>query len=158
MKIKSLIILSLALSAATLSSCNNFADINQVSANSVGSSSQELQGTVIRERSVRIGASDGARGLSTLVGAAAGAVGGSYIGSGSGRTASTVGFGAAGAVAGNKLADSIAGSAGQVLSIRAEDGKTYSVTQPIYKQFGAIPVGTTGTLSIYGSGNKFLPF
>ena len=46
----------------------------------------------------------------------------------------------------------------QELVIQADSGKhQYRVIQPIYKELGAIPVGTHGSLQYGGAGSKFVP-
>jgi len=159
MNTKSFLTLSLALSVATLSSCNNLADFNTVPHNSVGSTSISIKGTVVDQRSVRIEASGRAKNITTGIGALAGGAAGSMIGGGSGKVLSTVGFAILGGIAGNSLANSTSGQAGQVLTVRGDNGTTYSITQPVYKEFGIIATGTTGTLTMYGSNNnQFRPY
>ncbi len=146
-----------AVSAVTLPSCAGLGNLSQVSANSVGTVGQVIPGTVIAARNVTIEASSTSKNLGTGIGAALGAGAGSLLGKGSGQVVSTVGFGVVGALAGRGVGAANQ-TQGQVLTIKADgkNGATYNVTQPVYEEFGYIPVGTHGTLQL-GSEGKFLP-
>lgn len=145
---------ALALGMVLLPSCNNMATLNRVSPNSVGVAAQVIPGTVIDARSVQIDATDSDKNLGTGLGAAIGAGAGSLLGRGKGQFVSTVGFGVVGAIAGRAAGRAAGTLAGQKLTIQADGSrKTYVITQAIYQEVGAIPVGTHGNLQ----GNKFLP-
>ena len=148
----------MALGLALLPSCSNLTSLDSVSPNSVGAASQLIPGTVIAARTVQISSTDTDKNLGTGFGAAIGAGAGSLLGRGKGNVVSTVGFGIVGAALGRAVASQTGKTAGQQLTIQADGkgGKQYTVTQPIYKQIGAIPVGTHGNLQ-YGSVSKFLP-
>lgn len=153
-----LLTLALALGVALLPSCSDMTSLNSVSANSVGTVAQLIPGTVIAARTVQIDASSTDKNLGTGFGAAIGAGAGSLLGRGKGQLVSSVGFGVLGAAVGRATGKEIGKTAGQQLTIQADGkgGKQYTVTQPIYEQIGAIPVGTHGNLQ-YGSVSKFLP-
>lgn len=143
---------------ALVPSCANLANMNQVSANEVGSVAQVISGTVVSARSVRIDASASDKSLGTGIGAALGAGSGALLGKGKGQLVSTVGFGVLGAMIGRGTSKYANQADGQELTIQADKGGAqYRVTQPVYEQIGLIPVGTHGTLQYGGSGSKFLP-
>lgn len=147
----------LAVGLAMVPSCANYANFNRVSANSVGTVQQVIPGTVVSARTVRIDASSTDKQLGTGVGAVAGAASGALLGGGKGQLVSAAGFGLAGALAGRAIGKYANQSDGQELTIQADKGKQmYTVTQPIYEGYGAIPVGTHGNLQ-YGSNARFVP-
>lgn len=147
----------LAAGLALVPSCSNYANFNRVSANEVGSVSQVIPGTVVSARTVRIDASSTDKQLGTGVGAVAGAASGALLGRGKGQLVSAAGFGLAGALAGRGISKYANQADGQELTIQADGSKKmYTVTQPIYEGYGAIPVGTHGNLQ-YGSKAKFVP-
>lgn len=150
--------LALAMGLALLPSCSDMASLNSVSSNSVGTVSQIIPGTVIAARTVQIEASSTDKNLGTGFGAAIGAGAGSLLGRGKGQLVSTVGFGVVGAALGRSIGKEVGKMAGQQLTIQADNGKQqFSVTQPIFQQVGAIPVGVHGNLEYGSSGCKFLP-
>lgn len=151
------LILALAMGLALTPACTDLTNLNSVSPNSVGAVSQLIPGTVVAARTVQIEADSTQKNLGTGFGAALGAGAGSLLGRGKGNVVSTVGFGIAGAALGRAVGNQVGKRAGQQLTIQADrTGKQYTVTQPIYQQIGAIPVGTHGNLQ-YGSVSKFLP-
>lgn len=150
--------LLLVLGAALLPSCANYANLNKVSANEVGSVAQVVPGTVVSARSIRIDASSSDKMLGTGLGAAVGAGAGSLLGRGKGQLVSAIGFGALGAAAGRGVGKYANEADGQELVIRADGSKqTYRVNQPVYEGVGPIPVGTHGNLQLGSAGSKFLP-
>ncbi len=155
---KSIIALVMAVGALTVPSCTNLGSLNRVSANQVGAVGEVVSGTVVNARNVTIDTDSSTKNMGTVLGAAVGAGAGQLLGGGSGRVVSTVGFGALGAMAGRGVAKYGDQTQGQVLTIRADgkNGRTYTVTQPVYEEIGYIPVGTHGTLQL-GGGGKFLP-
>ncbi|MFI3243378.1 MAG: hypothetical protein R3Y56_03900 [Akkermansia sp.] len=158
MKTYQLIIPILAASALGLSSCNNLADYYSAPALAAGTIGEAIPGTVVSERSIMLDASSTSKNLGTLAGAAVGAGAGSLLGGGSGNVVSTVGFGVVGAAAGRAIGKYADQTPGQVLSVKSDKtGRTFNVTQPIYRQFGAIPVGTHGTLTVSNNNSVFAP-
>lgn len=155
---KSIIALVMAVGALAVPSCTNLGSLNRVSANQVGAVGEVVSGTVVNARNVTIDTDSSTKNMGTVLGAAVGAGAGQLLGGGSGRVVSTVGFGALGAMAGRGVAKYGDQTQGQVLTIRADgkNGRTYTVTQPVYEEIGYIPVGTHGTLQL-GGGGKFLP-
>lgn len=154
---KTIIMTLAAASLAFVPACSNYADFNRVSASSVGGVSQLIPGTVVSARTVRIDASSSDKSTAGLIGSALGAGAGNMLGRGKGRVVSTVGFGVAGLLAGRGVGKYANQSDGQELTIQADhDKRMYTVTQPIYAGYGAIPVGTHGNLQ-YGSNAKFVP-
>lgn len=148
----------LALGLVLVPSCANLGSLNSVSANEVGSVAQVIPGTVVSARTVRADASSSDKNLGTGLGAVLGAGAGSLLGRGKGQLVSAVGFGAAGALAGRGVGKYANQSDAQELVIQADSGKQqYRVIQPIYKELGAIPVGTHGSLQYGGAGSKFVP-
>lgn len=147
----------MAASMLAVPSCTNLGSLDTVSANQSGAVGEVITGTVVNARNVKIDTDSSTKNMGTLIGAAVGAGAGSLLGGGSGNVVSTVGFGALGAMAGRGAAKYADQTAGQVLTIKADKGgRTYNVTQPVYKNIGYIPVGTHGTLQL-GGGGKFLP-
>ncbi len=141
-----------------LTSCSGTRSLNSVSANSIGSVGQLIPGTVTGERTIDVEATDTSRNLGTGVGAAIGAGAGSLLGRGKGQIVSSVGFGVLGALAGREVGEAVGKTKGQILTIKADAGEqSYTVTQPIYKEIGAIQVGTHGNLQYSGAESKFLP-
>lgn len=154
---KTIIALAMAAGLLAVPSCTNLGSLDTVSANQAGAVGEVITGTVVNARNVKIDSDSSTKNMGTLVGAAVGAGAGQLLGGGSGRVASTVGFGALGALAGRGVTKSADQTAGQVLTIKADKGgRTYNVTQPVYEHIGYIPVGTHGTLQL-GGGGKFLP-
>lgn len=141
-----------------VTSCTDMASLSSTSPNALGTVAQVVPGTVVSARNVQVDATASDKSLGTGVGAAVGAGAGSLLGRGKGQLVSTVGFGIVGALAGRGVASQAGKTAGQELTIRVDGTKqTYRVTQPIYSQIGAIPVGTHGNLEISGNTSKFLP-
>jgi len=154
---KTIIMTLAAASLAFVPACSNYADFNRVSANSVGGVSQLIPGTVVSARTVRIDASSSDKSTGSIIGTALGAGAASMLGRGKGQIVSTVGGGVAGMLAGRAIGKYANQADGQELTIQADNGKRmYTVIQPIYKGYGAIPVGTHGNLQ-YGSNSKFVP-
>lgn len=141
-----------------MTSCSGTRSLNTVPANSIGSVGELIPGTVVAERTINVEARDSTRNLGTGLGAAIGAGAGSLLGRGKGQIVSSVGFGALGALAGREIGGAVGKTKGQMLTIKADVGeKSYTVTQPIYKEIGAIQVGTHGNLQYGGAESKFLP-
>ncbi len=117
-----------------------------------------MQGYVVSQYLVKTEASQTSKTLGTIAGGAVGAGAGQMLGGGSGRVVSSVGFGLLGAAAGRAITGSAASSRSQRLTIKAVNGKNYTVVQPIYKEIGIISEGTQGTLNLsYGGKSRFLP-
>ena len=155
---KAFYITLLALAVTFVPSCANLANPYKTSANAIGSVGEVVPGTVVQATRIRIDASSSDKNLGTGLGAAVGAGAGQLLGGGSGRIASTVGFGIAGALAGRAVGKYGNEADGQELLIKADKGgKTYRIQQNIYEGIGEIPVGTHGYLSIGGSNNVFRP-
>ena len=148
---KSIIALVMAVGALAVPSCTNLGSLNRVSANQVGAVGEVVSGTVVNARNVTIDTDSSTKNMGTVLGAAVGAGAGQLLGGGSGRVVSTVGFGALGAMAGRGVA-----KYGDQTRADGKNGRTYTVTQPVYEEIGYIPVGTHGTLQL-GGGGKFLP-
>lgn len=138
-------------------SCKNVGSLNTVSYDSAGTVGNIYYGTVTSARSVTIDASDSDKNLGTIGGAALGAALGSLWGGGSARAVTTVGMGLVGAAAGRGVGKYTQQTQGQVLTVKVDgSGRSYSVTQPVYKGVGYIEVGTHGQLQVGGT-SKFLP-
>lgn len=132
-------------------------NFNNIDSNRANVASRVYPATVISATNTNINTSSTAKNLGTGVGAALGAGAGSLLGGGTGRVVSTVGFGVAGALAGRYLTDSMGNTKGQTLTVQVDGSKEcFSVTQPVYKQFGYIPVGTHGMFH-FGGDAKFVP-
>ena len=154
---KTIIAFVLAAGLLAVPSCTNLGSLDTVSSNQAGAVGEVITGTVTNARNVTIDTDSSTKNMGTILGAAVGAGAGQLLGGGSGRVASTVGFGALGALAGRGAAKYGDQTQGQVLTIKADKGgRTYNVTQPVYEGVGYIPVGTHGTLQL-GGGGKFLP-
>lgn len=152
------ITLILSMGLLLVPSCANMTSVDSVPASSLGSSARVLRGTVVSARSVQVQASSEDKNLGTGLGAALGAGAGSLLGRGKGQLVSTVGFGVLGAMAGRAAGSQLGKISGQELIIRVDGSrKEHRVTQPVYKQYGVIPVGTHGTLELGSGTSKFLP-
>lgn len=120
----------------------------------VGAAAQVVPATVVSARTVKVEASASSKNLGAGAGAAVGLGAGQLLGRGKGQVASAVGFGLLGALTGMMIGK----EAGQELMVKLDgSNQQYSVIQPIYKEVGAIPVGTHGSLYIGASDSKFLP-
>ena len=157
MKAKHYITAVLAAATLLVPSCTSMSDYDSISFSDLGGVHETYSATVTAARYVKAGASDETKAWSTLAGTAVGAGAGQLLGGGSGRVASTVGFGLVGALAGRGIAEGF-GTHAQELTVKVDGSKRkYTVTQPIYKQFGAIPVGTRGTLHVGNGRSRFVP-
>lgn len=140
--------------ALLTSSCSTMVDGNSVSANKVGYGAQAFPATVVAAKNVNIETTSTAKNIGTGVGAVLGAGAGQLLGGGSGRVVSALGFGAAGALAGRYLTDSMGNTQGQTLTVQIDgSSQLYSVTQPVSKQYGYIPVGAHG-MYYHGTNNS----
>ncbi len=148
----------LAAGVLGVTSCSEMASLDSLPADSLGTVAQVIPGTVVSARTVQVEASASDKNLGMGVGTALGAGAGSLLGRGKGQIVSAVGFGVVGALAGRAAGAAAGKTKGQELVIAADgDKQQYRVTQPIYSQIGAIPVGTHGNLQYGGNGSKFLP-
>ena len=129
---------------------------DKISFEDLGGVHETMDGTVVAARYVKASASNETKTWSTALGTVAGVAGGQLLGGGTGRVASTLGFGAAGALAGRGISEGF-GTHAQELTVKVGNGRKYTVTQPIYKQFGAIPVGTRGVLHVGNGRSRFVP-
>ncbi len=155
---KAFLITMMSLAVTLVPSCANLANPYTASANEVGSVGEVVAGTVIQATKIRIDASSTDKNIGTTIGAAAGAGAGQLLGGGSGRIASTVGFGIAGALAGRAVGKYATQADGQELLIKADKGgKIYRIQQNIFEGIGEIPVGTHGYLTIGSRSNVFRP-
>ncbi len=144
--------------ALLTTSCSTMVNGNNISPNKVGYGARVFPATVVAAKNVNIETTSSAKNMGTGVGAALGAGAGQLLGGGSGRIVSTVGFGVLGALAGRSLTDSMGGTQGQTLTVQI-DGTTqyYSVTQPVYEQYGYIPVGAHGLYYHGTNDSRFEP-
>lgn len=150
--------LALAMGVALLPSCADMTSLSSTSSNTVGTVAQVIPGTVVSARTVEVDASSSDKSLGTGIGAALGAGSGSLLGRGKGQIVSTVGFGVLGSLVGRGIGKEAGKITGQELTIKPDKGsQQYRVTQPIYKELGAIPVGTHGSLEYSSTGSKFVP-
>lgn len=156
---KNYIVTALVAGLALLTtSCSTMVDGNNVSPNKVGYGAQAFPATVVAAKSVNIETTSTAKNLGTGVGAVLGAGAGQLLGGGSGRVVSALGFGAAGALAGRYLTDSMGNTKGQTLTVQIDgSGQLYSVTQPVSKQYGYIPVGARGMYYHGTNDSRFEP-
>ena len=150
--------LLLMVAAMGLSSCAWNSSYNSVPANQVGVPQQVLPATVISAYEVKGETSSTAKNIGTVVGAAVGAGAGQMLGGGSGRVASTVGFGVVGALAGRALTDSMGNTRCQrvTVTVDGQNGPTYSFVQPVYEQFGPLSPGMHGMYH-HGCNAHFVP-
>lgn len=140
--------------ALLTTSCSTMVNGNNVSPNKVGYGAQVFPATVVAAKSVNIETSSTAKNIGTGVGAVLGAGAGQMLGGGSGRIVSAAGFGVAGALAGRYLTDAMGNTQGQTLTVQIDGtSQLYSVTQPVTKQNGYIPVGTHG-MYYHGTNNS----
>lgn len=143
-------------SALGLSSCAWNSNYNSVPANQVGVAQQVLPATVVSAYEVKGETSSTAKNIGTVVGAAVGAGAGQMLGGGSGRVASTVGFGVVGGLLGRALTDSMGNTRCQRVTVTVDGGPTYSFVQPVYEQFGPLSPGMRGMYH-HGSNAHFVP-
>ena len=158
MKVKHITLAAMAAATLITTSCTSMGDLDTVSASELGSVSRTVPATVTAARYVQAASSSETNSWGTALGAALGAGAGQLLGKGSGRIASTAGFGLAGAVAGRAAASQFKTHA-QELTVKINGTKReyYTVTQPVYKQYGAIPVGTRGMLHVGSKTSRFIP-
>lgn len=159
MKIKhAMMTLALAAGTVLVPSCATMANVNNVSQRQANTVTEVVSGTIISASPCTIRTSGTATGVGAIAGGLMGGVLGNMIGSGSGQNIATVGLGLAGAAAGAALTDSLGNTKGQRLIVKVDgkNGRTYEVTQPIYKQYGALYSGMHGMLSI-GNPSTFRP-
>ena len=158
MKKTYIIISGLALLALGMSSCANIKDYAMAPNAEVGSVGQSLTGTVISANTLRAEADSTSKNMGTGLGAVIGAGAGALLGGGTGQIVSSAGFGALGAIAGREIGKAVSESTVQRLVIQTEKNGNYTITQPIYAQFGEIQVGTTGVLTIRAQHSTFEPY
>ncbi len=159
MKKSSIIISIAALSGILLNSCSGVRDFDSVHGNSMGVVGKSHPATVINARTVKVAASSTTKNLSTVGGAVAGGALGNMLGGGSGNTLATAGGAILGGLAARGVSASAGQSYGQQLEVKVDGSRaTYTITQPIYKQFGAIQPGTRGTLIESGNSSYFRPY
>lgn len=150
--------LALAVGLAVLPACTNMESLDSVSSANIGKASRVVPATVVSARSVTVQATDTDKNLGTGVGAAVGAGAGQLLGGGKGRAAATVGFALLGALVGREVGAQAGKKPAQQLTVKLDGSKKhYSVTQPVYREVGVIPVGAHGLLYISDSDSKFLP-
>ncbi|MCC8021059.1 MAG: glycine zipper 2TM domain-containing protein [Akkermansiaceae bacterium] len=160
MKIKYMLQLSVLSAALGVCSCNNLNRYDRVNANQVGTVTEDLPATVTAVEACTIETSSSTRNLGTVIGAAVGAGSGSLLGRGKGRAVSTVGFGLVGALAGRAITDAAGNEKGQRITVTTETkpARTYTVTQPVYKNYGEIYVNQHGVLRLGGNNTSaFIP-
>lgn len=150
-------VMALAAGALALTSCDTMNNLNYADYNAVGVATRSVGATVVSARDTRIDSSETSRNLGTGIGTALGAGAGSLLGRGKGQLVSAVGFGLAGALAGRAIGDANT-TAGQTLTVKLDgSSQRYTVTQPIYKQIGRIPVGSHGNFQMGGNQSRFIP-
>ncbi len=161
MKNKYLFITTALTAALGITACSpTMGSFNTIGADQVGVVSEDYPATIVSAQSVTQETSNTARNLGTLAGAAIGAGAGSLLGKGSGNVVSTVGFGLVGAALGRYTPTVLGGETQcQRLTVRVDGSKkTYTVTQPVYKEIGALSPGQRGTLRLAsGKGSVFVP-
>lgn len=141
-----------------LFSCANMNSINSTAPRTLGTVREDIPGTVVAARTVQVEATDADRNFATGMGAVIGAGSGALLGRGKGQLVSSMGFGVLGAGVGRLIGNELGKIPAQELTIRPDGSKsTLTVTQPIFAELGAIPVGTHGTLQRGATGSKFLP-
>lgn len=150
--------MSLVAASLMLASCESMGSLNSVASNQANVAAQVIPATVVSATQTTIDTSSTGRNLGTGIGAALGAGSGALLGRGKGQLVSAVGFGALGALAGRYAVDATGNTTAQRLVVKVDGSKTqYTVTQPVYKEIGLIPVGTHGTLELGNGTSKFLP-
>ena len=142
-----------------LASCESMGSLSSVRNNQANVASQSFPATVVSAYDTKIETSSTSKNLGTGIGAVLGAGAGQLLGGGSGRVASTLGFGAAGALAGRYLTDSMGNTTGQTITVRVDKtNQMYTVTQPVYEEYGRIPVGARGIFHLGGNNSRFVPY
>lgn len=148
---------AVAAASMLVCSCTSMGDLDSVASDQLGAVSRTVPATVTSARYIKASSSSEANSWGTAAGAVLGAGSGQLLGGGSGRTASTLGFGLLGALAGRAAASQFKTHA-QELTLRVDGTKEYyTVTQPVYKQYGVISVGTKGMLQIGSKNSRFIP-
>lgn len=159
MKIKhAMMTLALAAGTVLVPSCATMANVNNVSQRQANTVTEVVGGTIISATDCTIRTSGTATGVGAIAGGLMGGVLGNMIGSGSGQRVATVGLGLAGAAAGAAATNALGNNKGQRLIVKVDgkNGRTYEVTQPVYKQYGPLYSGMHGMLSI-GNPSTFRP-
>ncbi len=159
MNTKSIILLSAAISGLALTSCSGMKSINSVPPSAMGVVGKSYDATVISARMVEVQASNTSKNIGTLAGALAGGAAGSMLGKGSGNDLAIAG----GAIAGGLLARNVTAAAattpGQQLKVKVTGSSaTYTITQPVYEEYGVIQPGTQGQLIESGNNSYFEPY
>ncbi len=148
----------IALGGLVLSSCSGVKDFDRVHGSSLGIVGKSHQATVVSAQRTMVSADSSTKNLATVAGGVAGAGLGNVFGGGSGNTLYTVAAGIGGAVIGRSVASRAGQTYAQRLAVKVDGAKgTYTITQPIYKQFGEIQVGTRGELVESGGASYFRP-
>ncbi len=159
MNTKSLIALTAVISGLTLTSCSGMKSINSVAPSAMGVVGKSYDATVISARTVEVEASSTSKGLGTAAGAIAGGAAGSMLGSGSGNNLAIAGGAIVGGLLGRGVTSAAATTPAQQLRVKVNGSNaTYTITQPVYEEYGLIQPGTQGQLIESGNNSYFEPY
>lgn len=154
MKLKAL--LAMTVLSLTLGSCNSYISFDKVAPKMIGSGAKQMDATVVSTLPTTINSNDRTSIYGSILGAAIGAGAGQMLGGGSGRVVSTVGFGALGMLAGNAAGNSMTTCKAEKVTVKTK-GKEIVFTQPIFREFGPLVPGMTGTLYYNAGSYCFVP-
>ncbi len=159
MNTKSLIIISTLIGGLALTSCSGMKSITSVAPSAMGVVGKSYDATVLSARMVEVQADSTSKNIGTIAGALAGGAAGSMLGKGSGNTLATAGGAIAGGLLGRGVTSAAATTPGQQLKVKVTGSNaTYTITQPVYEEYGVIQPGTQGQLIESGNNSYFEPY
>lgn len=158
---KTRILLALA-AAGLMASCGSpYPSIEAQAPFVIGSGAEQHPDAVVVS-TVQIKDEDGNTGkiVGGVTGAAIGAGTGQLLGGGRAQAVSATGFGALGTLLGVWLGSQVdeGGVTSERITVRYGRNKQVTFTQSIFKEYGPLQAGTTGTLYINGDRYTFLPY
>lgn len=155
MKFKALF--TIAMLSMTLGSCNNYVSFQEVSPKLIGVGARQQKAKVVSTLPTTIKTNDSTSIYSSIAGAAIGYGAGQLLGSGKGRVAAAEGFGVLGMLAGNALGNAMTTIKAERVTVRTNSGRQVVFTQPIFREFGPLYPGQSGTLYTNGGSRCFVP-
>lgn len=146
--------------AGLLASCGSpYPSIEAQAPFVIGSGAEAHQAVVISTVQIKDEDSNTGKIVGGITGAAIGAGTGQLLGGGRAQAVSATGFGALGALTGVWLGSQIdeGGVTSERITVRYGRNKQVTFTQSIFKEYGPLQAGTSGTLYINGDRYTFLP-
>lgn len=155
MKVRALF--TVAMLSLTLGSCNSYVSFNSVAPKLIGAGAKQQSATVVSTLPTTISTNDRTSIYASIVGAAVGAGAGQLLGSGSGRVVSTVGFGTLGMLAGNAVGNAMTTIKAERVTVKTSSNRQVVFTQPIFREYGPLVPGQSGTLYSNSGSYCFVP-